>query len=196
MKTLFWVLTLTLGWFLSLTLAHFQVPNSLNRFIDFIVFLSCFLAIRYIIRLQFPSTIVIIGVTCSLFGYLIALGLHAFDVSLPYMIWSKLGVGTMFIDGNLQPLGDLAQLTSAVSCRSPLVLGTNVCDPWGRLLNQNIDVIEIMRSLHLSNLYLLGLVSVIIFYLLILNSIRNSKSESLAVPIFLITPVTVLAIER
>jgi hypothetical protein len=53
-----------------------------------------------------------------------------------------------------------------------------------------------MRFLHLSDLYLLGLISVIIFYLLILNDILNNKSENLAVPIFLITPVTILAIER
>ncbi len=195
-KTIFWVLTLSLSWLLSLSLAHFQVPSPLNRFIDFFVFLSFFFAVQYVLKLQFPNIIVILGVICSLFAYLIAFSLQALDVNLPYIIWSKLGVGTMFIDGDLQPFGDLAQLTSAVSCARPLILGTDVCDPWGRLLNQNIDVIEIMRLLHLSNLYLVGLVSVIILYLLILNDIVKSRSRSLAVPIFLFTPVTILAIER
>ena len=195
-KTIFWLLAFSLSWLLSLSLAHFQEPSTINRFIDFLVFLAVFFAVQYIIKLRFPNIIVIFGVLCSFIAYLIAFSLQTLDVNLPYIIWSKLGVGTMFIDGDLQPFGDLAQLTSAVSCTTPLILGTNVCDPWGRLLNQNIDVIQIMRLLHLSNLYLVGLVSVIILYLLILNDIVKSRSGSLAIPIFLITPVTILAIER
>jgi hypothetical protein len=102
----------------------------------------------------------------------------------------------MSLDGSLYIFGDLAHLTSAAKCSKHLVIGTNVCDPWGRELNQNPEVIEFFRFCNLTNVRAIGFVTVILLFLLLGISLRKLKIDSIAVFLMISTPVMLLAIDR
>jgi hypothetical protein len=80
-----------------------------------------------------------------------------------YGIWSHFGAGPMKLNGRNFIFGDLAHLTSAASCSQPLITGTNVCDPWGRLFNQNSDVGKLFRFMDFTNIKLVGLFALLAF---------------------------------
>ena len=105
--------------------------------------------------------------------------------------------GTMTLNGEIYPLGDLAQLTSAANCDLPAQVGTVVCDPWSRTLNQNSDVVEIFRLLGLTNLPIVGTLIFLLFMTVVAISLA-SRGQTSAVPtlIFLFSPSILLAIER
>ena len=114
----------------------------------------------------------------------------------PYEIWSHFGAGTMKLNGRNFIFGDLAHLTSAASCSQPVITGTNVCDPWGRLFNQNSDVGKFFRFLDFTNVEMVGTFALLAFLVSSLWAIRFLRIESLGPYIMLLTPVVVLAIDR
>jgi hypothetical protein len=113
-----------------------------------------------------------------------------------YGIWSHFGAGTMKLNGHNFIFGDLVHLTSAASCSQPVITGTNVCDPWGRLFNQNSDVGKLFRFLDFTNIELVGLFALLAFLISLFWATRHLKIESLSPYIMLLTPVVVLAIDR
>jgi hypothetical protein len=129
-------------------------------------------------------------------SYLAPFGILLVGFSGPYYLWSKLGAGSMTLKGQISPLGDLAQLTSAATCGLPVQIGNVVCDPWLRAFNQNPDVVTVMSLLQTTNLQFLGVVTYLLF---IISVYKTSKSEiSIHIPIvlFLLSPVASLAFER
>ena len=102
----------------------------------------------------------------------------------------------MKLDGRNFIFGDLAHLTSTASCSQPVITGTNVCDPWGRLFNQNSDVGKLFRFLDFTNVKLIGLLVLLVFLISLFWATRYLRIESLSPYVMLLTPVVVLAIDR
>lgn len=102
----------------------------------------------------------------------------------------------MKLNGEVYFFGDLAQLTAAASCTKPVIVGTDVCDPWGRLYNQNSEVGEFFRFLHFTNVQFLGFLSILLLAIFLLFTVKFLKIESLGIYIMLLTPVMVLAVDR
>jgi hypothetical protein len=113
-----------------------------------------------------------------------------------YQKWAGLGGGTMTRDGKIAIFGDLAQLTSAAKCEKAIIVGTDVCDPWGRLFNQNPAVAELFRAIKLTNVYVVGILSLIILYITLFIMIKKLKIQSIAPYIMFATPACILAIDR
>lgn len=190
-------LKFVLAWALVVAIPHYQQQNSfLSSLISIVVACFAFVAIRNILEFKARSR----NISWALLGIL-SLYLSAFFLFLQgsetfYLYWSKFGAGSMVLNGSIVPFGDLAQITSAIDCDTPLKVGVNICDPWGRVLNQNPEVIEVFRLLNLSNLPYTGMLSVVLFFCLILLFNYRHQVTNVSIPVFLITPVSILAIER
>jgi hypothetical protein len=102
----------------------------------------------------------------------------------------------MVLGSSMLPFGDLAQLVFAADCKLPPVIGENICDPWERPLNQNPFVIELFRFIKFSNLPLVGVASTLLFFFVTYLFNRNHKMTNFTVPLFLVSPVAILAVER
>lgn len=186
-----------LVWFLIIALPYFQNDNSLiSSFICFIAAGLFLYSVQLILQFVISSNYSNLMMLLILMSYLFTIFLLFSGLNSPYVYWSKLGAGNMVLDGQTIPFGDLAQLISAVNCQVPSVVGGNVCDPWGRLLNQNPLVIEIFRLLKFSNLEYVGLTTTVIFFFVIYLLNRKYEISNLATPLFLLSPVSILAIER
>ena len=186
-----------LAWALVIVIPHYQKQNSiLSSLISGLVACFAFVAIRNILEIKTSSRNVSLLLLGALSIYLTTVLLLFQGSETLYGYWSKFGAGSMVLNGSLVPFGDLAQITSAINCGTPLEVGVNICDPWGRLLNQNPDVVKVFHLLNFSNLNYIGVLSTILFFALILLSIHRQEVNNLSIPVFLITPVCVLAIER
>jgi len=113
-----------------------------------------------------------------------------------YEKWAGLGGGTLYQNGKIAIFGDLSHLTSAAMCDEEIVVGTDVCDPWGRIFNQNPNVAELFRALGLTSVNVIGITSLIILYSLLFTLIWRLRLKSITPYLFSLTPVSILAIDR
>jgi hypothetical protein len=102
-------------------------------------------------QFKFSSTYLLkIGfVGLSFGGFIIGATALIFGQPKIYEYWSHFGAGPMKLNGHIFLFGDLAHLTSAAACSSRIEIGVDVCDPWGRLYNQNPLVGKLFRYIHL-----------------------------------------------
>lgn len=129
-------------------------------------------------------------------GLIIAFGSLFIGKPAVYERWASLGSGTMYLEGKVAIFGDLSHLTSAAKCDYPIIVGTYVCDPWLRLFNQNPIVAEFLKSINLTNIIVLGISSLTLLYIILFAVINKLEVKSIAPYIMLMTPVSVLAIDR
>ena len=113
-----------------------------------------------------------------------------------YEKWASLGSGTMYLEGKVAIFGDLSHLTSAAKCGYPIIVGTNVCDPWLRFFNQNPIVAEFLKAINLTNVIVIGVSSLTLLYIILFAVINKLEVTSIAPYLMLMTPVSVLAIDR
>ena len=194
-----YLVLLSMCWGLALVLPHFQpYPGVLGLILDSLVILILFLILTRLLNSGLnTSKFLKSGFTLiSLGGFLAGVSALALDRSSLYDFWSHLGSGTMKLNGEVFLFGDLAHLTSAAGCSEPISIGKNICDPWGRLFNQNPQLGELFRFLHITNINFIGFLFVAIFILSIVSAIRLLKVDSIAIYILVCTPFVVLAVDR
>jgi hypothetical protein len=181
-----------------LTIPHFQIiPRPIFLLLDLLLCLLALYALSYAYNdRHFRNlNVYFVGAVTATLVLFMQLFTHL-GFAEPYLLFSRFGSYTMFKDGKLAIFGDLSHLTSAVNCSRQVTVGENICDPWGRLFNQNPDVVSIFRVLNLSEVIALGILSTFVFSIsFFLYSYRFHLSSLLAVLCFL-SPVTVLAIDR
>lgn len=134
----------------------------------------------------------------SLFAitYLLATFMAFYGLQKMYSFIQHLGSGTMLINNKIFMFGDLAHLTFAASCDQKIQIGEPICDPFSRPSNQNPHLIMLFRMLNLNNLFIIGIIFVILFYvtiILLMNIQKNIKTELL---IAAVSPVAILALDR
>jgi hypothetical protein len=129
-------------------------------------------------------------------GLIIAFGSLFIGKPAIYEKWASLGSGTMYLEGKVAIFGDLTHLTSAAKCGYPIIVGTYVCDPWLRFFNQNPIVPEFLRAINLTNVIVIGITSLTLLYIILFAVINKLEVKSIAPYIMLMTPVSVLAIDR
>ena len=129
-------------------------------------------------------------------GLIIAFGSLFIGKPSIYEKWASLGSGTMYLEGKVAIFGDLTHLTSAAKCDYPIIVGTYVCDPWLRLFNQNPIVAEFLKATNLTNVIVLGISSLTLLYMILFAVVNKLEVKSIAPYIILMTPVSVLAIDR
>jgi len=129
-------------------------------------------------------------------GLIIAFGSLFIGKPAVYEKWASLGSGTMYLEGKVAIFGDLSHLTSAAKCGYPIIVGTYVCDPWLRFFNQNPIVAEFLRAINLTNVIVIGISSLALLYIILFAVINKLEVKSIAPYIMLMTPVSVLAIDR
>ena len=185
------------AWALVVTVPHFQQTNSVRAsLLCLLLTLVAFHSIRNLLEVELSPRTISLTLFAILSVYLVALSLFYQGIDFLYLYWSKLGAGSMELGDSLFPFGDLAHLISAVDCEEPAVVGANVCDPWERSLNQNPITIEVFRLFNFSNLGFVGISSTILFFFVTYLFNRNHKVANFSMPLFLISPVAILAIER
>ena len=129
-------------------------------------------------------------------GLILAFGSLFIGKPSIYEKWASLGSGTMYLEGKVAIFGDLTHLTSAAKCDYPIIVGTYVCDPWLRLFNQNPTVAEFLKAINITNVIVLGISSLTLLYIILFAVINKLEVKSIAPYIMLMTPVSVLAIDR
>jgi hypothetical protein len=187
------------GWALALVLPHFQTTPS-TAILLFDTIIICLLGFSGFKLLNSPlgkSKLINIGmVLVSLGGFVIGFTWTKLSNSQFYEIWSHFGAGTMKLEKSVFLFGDLAHLTSVADCPRPITIGTDVCDPWGRLFNQNPDVGELFRKLQFSSVDTVGLFSVLTFVVVFLFAIKFFEVGTISPYVVLLTPMFVLALDR
>lgn len=185
------------SWALVVIVPHFQRENSiLASLLCLLIALISFHSIQKLLGVALTPITISLILLAILSVYLVALSLFYQGIEFPYLYWSKLGAGSMVLNGSMFPFGDLAQLISAVNCKLLPVVGDNVCDPWERSLNQNPYVIEVFRFLNFSNLAIVGIASTLLFFVSTHLFNRKHKVANLSIPLFLVSPAAILAVER
>ena len=192
-------LFLILGWIACLVLPHFQKNFNLSTsmaqiFIALIMLRSIYFILRELSSFQKFSTSRIFLVF-PLF-YLVAISLNSLGIKELYISLNRFGAGTMFISDKVFLFGDLAHLTSASNCPTPIKIGEVICDPFSRPLNQNPHIIELLRFLGFSNTLLLGLISTFLFFTLVMFLAKKNQMNAISLFIILLSPPIVLAIDR
>jgi hypothetical protein len=129
-----------------------------------------------------------------LLGVIILLTLN--NLSAPYLLFSRLGSYTMFLDDSPILFGDLVHLTSAATCENSLVVGTVVCDPWGRVFNQNPQVVNLLKFLSIHNSNLFGFFILLFCLIAVFLVLRQIAQERVAVWVLMLSPPIVLAVDR
>jgi hypothetical protein len=129
-------------------------------------------------------------------GLIIAFGSLFIGKPAVYEKWASLGSGTMYLEGKVAIFGDLTHLTSAAKCGYPIIVGTYVCDPWLRFFNQNPIVAEFLRAINLTNVIVIGITSLTLLYIILFAVKYKLEVTSIAPYLMLMTPVSVLAIDR
>lgn len=137
------------------------------------------------------------------FLFLLFSGFHLVSILLtqlnqfkPYSLWSKLGFGSMYLNGDLFIFGDLAHLTSWANCKIPIEIGSAQCDPFLRPSNQNPHILSFFRLIDLSNLIVVGFILVLVFYFLVYSFFKSHKTFNFQLLILCLSPTVVLALER
>ena len=190
---------LGLAWTLGLVLPHFQPdPSFLELLLDSVVVLVLAYSLWFVVNIDFLNSL---KVSCWLNTTSVVLFLSGFlllQLGSPtlYDLWSHLGSGSMEFDGSLFPFGDLVHFTAAATCVSGIKIGTNACDPWQRVFNQNPDVPRLLDLIGLTNVDLLGIGSYLLLSLLLILIIWRQNLRNIAFVIFIVSPPFVLAVDR
>ena len=185
-------------WSLLLILPHFLQNASIwSLFTSTFIFIGLFLlSEKYLVSLYtsprtikfyyFVSVLVVVfTIVSSLFSY-----------SFPYRLISRLGSYTMFIDGELAIFGDLRHLTSAAGCPLNPEIGLNLCDPWGRVFNQNPDVVLFMKALGLTDVVSIGLIFLFGLFFIQFHVYKKLNNGQIIPWLLLLSPPMFLAIDR
>jgi hypothetical protein len=130
------------------------------------------------------------------FTYLVSLYLNEQGNDKLYIFLNHFGSGTMFVNNHVFLYGDLAHLTTASDCTSPIQIGEIICDPFSRPLNQNPHIISFLRLLDFSNVVWLGLISTLLFFALMILISSKNQINRITLFITLLSPPIVLAIDR
>lgn len=128
--------------------------------------------------------------------HLVTIVLTQIDIRKPYLLWTKLGFGSMYLKSDLFIFGDLAHLTSWANCKVPIEIGSALCDPFLRPSNQNPHVLSFFRYFDLSNLIAIGLIFVCAFYILVYSLFKSHKTFNFKLLMLCFSPTIVLALER
>lgn len=193
-------LALAFSWAISIFLPHFVAAGLVFAVCISLLLLGIFIFAFHTLTSEHylpNSWIDKFWVLVPVISYLVPLSLlYFYQFEKPYYLWTKLTAGSMTLNGNAYPLGDLAQITSAASCEVPIKVGTVVCDPWLRSLNQNTDVVEVFRILNLTNLFFVGLFIFILFIFVLKFVSKIHRASSFPILLFVSSPAILLAIER
>lgn len=183
-------------WTILLVVPHFQKSPSISwlcitlmlfavlNYVTSRSLLASSFRINYRIFIAFASLI------------LTSLLLTTFGVNFPYLLFSRLGSYSMFLNGKLVVFGDLIHLTSALECGGNVQVGLIACDPWNRAFNQNPDVIFILRFLPFHSHFVLGIISLLFFFVTMFILLRKYAPSSPIVWLMCLTPPVVLAMDR
>jgi hypothetical protein len=185
------------AWALMITVPHFQQESSVpNSLFCLLLALISFLLFRSLLEVELSPKIISLTLLAIPSVYLVALSFFYHGSDFLYHYWSRFGAGSMVLGSSMFPFGDLAQLVFAADCKLPPVIGENICDPWERPLNQNPFVVELFRFIKFSNLPFVGVASTLLFFFVTYLFNRNHKMTNFTVPLFLVSPVAILAVER
>ena len=159
-------LLLVICWIACLVLPHFQKNFNLLMVISQILISIILLVTLY--NILFKHSGIAKSINYKLFfifpfTYIVSLYLIGQSNNKLYVLLNRFGSGTMFVNNNVFLYGDLAHLTTASDCATPIQIGKIICDPFSRPLNQNPDVISFLRLLNFSNVVWLGLISTLLF---------------------------------
>jgi hypothetical protein len=127
---------------------------------------------------------------------IIAFGSFFIGKPAVYEKWVSIGGGTNYREGKVAIFADLSHLTSAAKCEKAITVGTDVCDPFGRLFNQNPIVAEFLKAINLTNVIVIGISSLTLLYIIVFAVIKKLEVTSIAPYIMSMTPVSILAIDR
>jgi len=198
-RVTFKILPLAACWILALVVPHFQQkPGALTLAGDILITLLLSFELFRLLNssLSNDNFLKAIFILLSLSGFWVGFICSEFTKYSIYEVWSHFGAGTMKLSGRYFIFGDLALLTSAASCSQPIITGTNVCDPWGRLFNQNSDVGKLFRFLDFTDVKIIGIFAFLAFISSMFWATKYLRIDSLGPYIMLLTPVVVLAIDR
>ena len=128
--------------------------------------------------------------------HLIALFLVNYNKNELYILWNRLGSGTMFENDRLAYWGDLAHVFSALECDTPILIGANLCDPWFRPFNQNPHLIKFMDMANITNFLVIGMLGILLFYGVFYKIMLIDSKNNLLYLALIISPPIVLALDR
>ncbi len=189
-----WLLAIV--WASLLITPHFQSDASLRLLLYGLVlsaigFFAALKAFPKAISIQLSRIYFVVVVGISMLIILAHVG-----ISLPYLLFSRLGSYSMFDDGKLVLFGDMTHLTSAASCKLPIEIGTTLCDPWDRSFNQNPDVAKFLDLVGATNHMLLGLLAFLFLVVSMYLLLQKSSPTNPLVWLMSLTPPMILAIDR
>jgi hypothetical protein len=192
-------LLLVICWIACLVLPHFQKNFNLLMVISQILISIILLVTLY--NILFKHSGIAKSINYKLFfifpfTYIVSLYLIGQSNNKLYVLLNRFGSGTMFVNNNVFLYGDLAHLTTASDCATPIQIGKIICDPFSRPLNQNPDVISFLRLLNFSNVVWLGLISTLLFFALMILISSKNQINQVTLLITLLSPPIVLAIDR
>ncbi len=183
-------------WAILLVLPHFQESPSIILLCSSLI---VFAALNFIISRAFVTSkyqinrAVYIVIVLSI---ILTLLLTTLEINTPYLLFSRLGSFSMFLDGKLIAFGDLIHLTSALKCGRFVEVGSVYCDPWNRSFNQNPDAVYIIKFLPVHSHFILGLASILLISSTLFLLLRRYAPSSPLVWLMCLTPPMVLAIDR
>lgn len=190
---------LFLIWVLGIVLPHFQSEPTIPQIaFNFGLVVAFFGSLYNILKFSNPTdSKIALGVILILTGgFIFGVAMMFSGHPIFYDIWSHLGLGPMLLKGKIYLFGDLAHLTFASKCSTNVLVGENICDPWGRIFNQNPQVVELFRFFHLTNTFLVGFFVLITLVAFLIFEVHRKRMDKLALSLFLCSPVFVLAIDR
>jgi hypothetical protein len=186
-------------WALSLIVPHFQSdPGALELILDAALVSLTGYALFQVISLDTERSLLRFTplIVSPFMLSLVVLVSQFLGFSAPYLAWTRTGAGPMTYQGEIFPLGDLVQLTSGASCWKEIEVGSDICDPWGRALNQNPHVVEFFRFFNMTNVYLVGTLAVLLLALATLLFKSRCNGPNIAILLFVMSPPISLALDR
>ena len=193
------ILLLLICWIACLVLPHFQKNFNLLMVISQILISIILLVTLYNTLFKHTEIAKVINYKLFIifpFTYIVSLYLNGQGNDKLYVFLNRFGSGTMFVNNNVFLYGDLAHLTAASDCTTPIQIGEIICDPFSRPLNQNPHVISFLRFLDFSNVVWLGLISTLLFFVLMILISSKNQINQVTLLITLLSPPIVLAIDR
>lgn len=186
------------SWFLAVFLPYFhQIPIEIDYAMGLLVIFPIFYFHSSRNPLNFLGSKIQKVFFFVPFGcFLISILLKQLGFSKVYALWCRLGADPMVLKEKIFVFGDLEHLTSAASCKRAISNGIVICDPWGRLFNQNPLVGNIFRKLHFTNSLLIGFVSSLILMFVLCRAARFLEIQNSWIFVSFLSPVFVLALDR
>jgi len=183
-------------WAILLILPHFQKSPTMLLLCSG---LFLFAALNFLFSKSFLLSTYLINRGIYIFVVfliIISVFLTTTGLNAPYLLFTRLGSYSMFLNGKLIPFGDLIHLTSALQCGRSVEVGSILCDPWDRAFNQNSDVIYILEFLSVENFFILGVASILLISITLFLLLRRLAPSSPLVWLMCLTPPMALAIDR